>query len=240
MGITQYLAMTEQELSAGPPPSCLAYLGCRFSESGLGGLPQSLPPGALLILDDRAPLENLPIPEIGEALGNVLARFSCRGLLLDFQRPGILSQKELAAILSRDLPCPVAAPPEYAPEGCPVFLPPVPVDCTVENHLAPWQGREIWLDLAADAEQICLTPQGASITPAEPPQAESFFTDPRLHCRYRIETQDQTARFTLWRTKAEISVLQQEAQTLGVHRFIGLYQELGKADRYSPIFHQFR
>ena len=122
MGITQYLAITEQELSAGPPPPCLAYLGCRFSESGLGGLPQSLPPGALLILDDRAPPGDRPIPEIGEALQEILVRFSCRGLLLDFERPGIAPQKALAAFLARQLPCPVAAPPEYAPENAPVFL----------------------------------------------------------------------------------------------------------------------
>ena len=227
MGITQYLAMTEQELSAGPPPPCLAYLGCCFSESGLAGLPQSLPPGALLILDDRIPPGDRPIPEIGEMLGNVLTRSSCRGLLLDFERPGIAPQKALAAFLARHLPCPVAAPPEYAPENGPLFLPPVPVDCTVEDHLAPWQGREIWLELALDGETITLTPSGA-ITAPLPPAAQLLggHRDEKLHCHYQIHTDADSARFTLFHTPEDLDALLTEGEALGVTRAVGLYQEL--------------
>lgn len=225
MGITQYLAMTEQELSAGPPPPCLAYLGCYFLESGLGGLPQSLPPGALLILDDRTPLENLPIPEIGEALGNILTRFSCRGLLLDFERPGIAPQKALAAFLARQLPCPVAAPPEYAPEKGPVFLPPVPVDCTVENHLAPWQGREIWLDTGLCGLDLTLTPAGVISSPAAAPLPQGFY-DEALCCRYTIQQTPQGFLFRLGRDRACLQKLLARAEPLGVSLSVGLWQEL--------------
>lgn len=225
MGITQYLAMTEQELSAGPTPPCLAYLGCRFLEQGLGGLPQSLPPGALLILDDRAPLENLPIPEIAEALGNVLTRFSCRGLLLDFERPGIAPQKALAAFLARQLPCPVAAPPEYAPKGCPVFLPPVPVDCVVEDFLSPWQGREIWLDTGLCGLDLTLTPAGAVSSPAAAPLPKGFY-DEALCCRYTIRETPQGFVFHLGRDRVCLQKLLARAEPLGVTLAVGLWQEL--------------
>ena len=225
MGITQYLAMTEQELSAGPPPSCLAYLGCRFSESGLGGLPQSLPPGALLILDDRTPLENLPIPEIGEALGNVLTRFSCRGLLLDFERPGIAPQKALATFLARNLSCPVAAPPEYAPENAPVFLPPVPVDCVVEDFLSPWQGREIWLDTGLCGLDLTLTTAGVVCAPAAASLPQGFY-DEALCCRYTIRETPQGFLFRLGRDRACLQKLLARAEPLGVTLAVGLWQEL--------------
>lgn len=225
MGITQYLAMTEQELSAGPPPPCLAYLGCCFSESGLGGLPQSLPPGALLILDDRTPPGDRPIPEIAEALGNVLDRFSCRGLLLDFERPGIAAQKALAAFLARQLPCPVAAPPEYAPENAPVFLPPVPVDCVVEDFLSPWQGREIWLDTDLHGLELTLTPAGAIASPAAAPLLQGFY-DEALCCRYTIRETPQGFVFHLGRDRACLQKLLARAEPLGVTLSVGLWQEL--------------
>lgn len=225
MGITQYLAMTEQELSAGPPPPCLAYLGCCFSESGLGGLPQRLPPGALLILDDRTPPGDRPIPEIAEALGNVLDRFSCRGLLLDFERPGIAPQKALAAFLARQLPCPVAAPPEYAPEGCPVFLPPIPVDCTVEDFLSPWQGRDIWLDTGLHGLELTLTPAGAIASPAAAPLLQGFY-DEALCCRYTIRETPQGFLFRLGRDRACLQKLLARAEPLGVTLSVGLWQEL--------------
>ena len=225
MGITQYLAMTEQELSAGPPAPGLAYLGCYFSESGLAGLPQILPPGALLIVDDRSPLENRPIPEIVETLGNILTHFSCRGLLLDFERSGIAAQRTLAAFLARHLPCPVAAPPEYAPEGCPVFLPPVPVDCTVEDHLAPWQGREIWLDTGLCGLELTLTPAGVISSPAAAPLFQGFY-DEALCCRYTIRETPQGFVFHLGRDRACLQKLLARAEPLGVTLSVGLWQEL--------------
>ena len=225
MGITQYLAMTEQELSAGPPPPCLAYLGCCFSASGLGGLPQSLPPGALLILDDRTLPGDRPIPEIGETLQEILVRCSCRGLLLDFERPGIAAQKALAAFLARHLPCPVAAPPEYAPKGCPVFLPPVSVDCTVEDHLAPWQGREIWLDAGLCGLELNLTPAGVISSPAAAPLFQGFY-DEALCCRYTIRETPQGFVFHLGRDRACLQKLLARAEPLGVTLSVGLWQEL--------------
>lgn len=226
MGIPQYLAMTEPELLKNSPPPFLACLGIHFSQEGLSNLPQALPKGAVLILDDRTPLESQSIPEISETLCRFLARCSCRGLLLDFQRPGILSQKELAAFLSRDLPCPVAAPPEYAPEGCPVFLPPVPVDCAVETHLAPWQGREIWLDTSLQGLRLTLTKAGTTCAPTNAPVSQGFYDDD-LCCQYTIRETAQGFLFHLYRDRASLQKLLARAEPLGVTMALGLWQEFG-------------
>ena len=226
MGIPQYLAMTEQELLKNSPPPFLACFGCHFSQEGLSKLPQVLPKGAVLILDDRTPLESQSIPEISETLCRFLARCSCRGLLLDFERPGILSQKELAAILSRDLPCPVATPPEYAPEGCPVFLPPVPVDCAVENYLAPWQGREIWLDTCLQGLRLTLTKAGTTCAPENAPLSGGFYDAP-LCCRYTIRETAQGFLFHLYRDRSCLQKLLTRAEPLGVTVALGLWQEFG-------------
>lgn len=226
MGIPQYLAMTEPELLKNSPPPFLACLGIHFSTEGLSKLPQALPKGAVLILDDRTPLESQSIPEISEALCRFLARCSCRGLLLDFQRPGITAQRTLAAFLARQLPCPVAAPPEYAPEGCPVFLPPVPVDCAVETHLAPWQGREIWLDTSLQGLRMTLTKAGTTCAPTNAPVSRCFYDD-GLCCQYTIRETAQGFLFHLYRDRASLQKLLARAEPLGVTMALGLWQEFG-------------
>ena len=100
----------------------------------------------------------------------------------------------------------------------------------MQEHFAPWAGREIWLDLAVDAEIITLTAEGAVIAPVvleeSPPLCHR---EERLHCHYSIETGEDFARFTLWRTKEDVDNLQLAAEALGVHTFVGLRQELGQA-----------
>ena len=57
MGIPQYLAMTDGEIAAcARLPQRLARMGCHFSDDGLVELPQVLPGGALLVVDDRVPM----------------------------------------------------------------------------------------------------------------------------------------------------------------------------------------
>ena len=226
MGIPQYLAMTEPELLKNFPPPYLACFGIHFSQEGLSKLPQALPTGAVLILDDRTPMENQGIPEITETLARFLARCSCRGLVLDFQRPGVAAQRSLAAFLARQLPCPVAAPPEYAPEGCPVFLPPVPVDCAVETHLAPWQGREIWLDTCLQGLHLTLTKAGTTRAPENSPLSGGFY-DAALCCRYTIRETAQGFLFHLYRDRACLQKLFARAEPLGVTMALGLWQEFG-------------
>ena len=56
MAIQRILAMTEAEIrNLSEPPSAFALLGCHFSpeKSCLVGLPDSLPSGCGLVIDDR-------------------------------------------------------------------------------------------------------------------------------------------------------------------------------------------
>jgi len=109
---------------------------------------------------------------------------------------------------------------------CPVFLPPVPPSVPLWAHLLPWQGRNIWLELGLDGEAILLTGEGSSVTslPRFFPSEEGF-SDTSLHCHYTIDV-NETARFTLWRTREDLKDLIKEAEELGVSGFVGLYQEL--------------
>lgn len=96
MGIPQYLAMTDGEIAAcARLPPRLARMGCHFSDDGLVGLPQALPRGALLVVDDRVPMAAQDPEHILDQLAEALEKLSCTGLLLDFQQAENAPQREL-------------------------------------------------------------------------------------------------------------------------------------------------
>ena len=228
MGIPHYLAMTESEIAGCPRlPGHLAWIGCRFGPEGLLGLPEALPSGSLLILDDQVPLGTTPISEITARLAQVLERLSCRGLVLDFQRPGIDAQRVLAAALPGQLPCPVAAPPEYAAEGCALFLPPVPGNVTIEDYLSPWVGQEIWLDTTPAEWTLHLTPAGCAAADEALPDWSDGFYDKALCCVYRIQETDDGFLFRLSRNRRCTEALLERGAKLGVTLAVGLWQEFG-------------
>lgn len=229
MAIPLYLAMTAAEFGMCTNfPEHMGWMACHFSpySTGLSNLPPSLPEGSLLILNDRTPIHRHDPSRIGESLGKLAASLRCRGLLLDFQTPGIPETAALARYLAQALPCPVGISEPYAVEGSPVFLPPVPLDTPLPEYLKPWQGQEIWLDAALDAVQIRLTPEGSVFVPAPlEPSREADQLDDRLHCRYRVELEEECARFTLYRTPETVQELLREAESLGVTAAVGLFQE---------------
>ena len=232
MAIAAFLAMTAAEIRSNPVFShkC-GWMACHFSPYGtaLSNLPEALPPGSLLILNDRIPWQGHDPDRIAAQLQEVTESLSCHGLLLDFQRPGCPEAARLCETLSRQLPCPVGVSALYA-EGLsgPVFLPPVPLQMSVKSYLAPWQGRELWLELALNAEEILLTAEGAATAPlsrwACPAEGHA---DPNLHCHYHIEPQEDRAVFTLRRTREDLDALLEAAEPLGVTTAVGLWQELG-------------
>ena len=115
MGIPQYLAMTDGEIAAcARLPPRLARMGCHFSDDGLVELPQVLPGGALLVVDDRVPMAAQDPEHILDQLAEALEKLSCTGLLLDFQQKENAPQRELVRLLARELTVPLAAPPAYA------------------------------------------------------------------------------------------------------------------------------
>lgn len=231
MAVKRYLAMTAAEFaSAEQLPANIAWMACHFSPygTGLSNLPPSLPPSSLLIVNDRIPFRGHDPQQIAEQLHLAVENLGCAGILLDFQKPGIGALAELAAHLVSSLPCPVAVSEEYAdnPDGI-VFLPPCPHHTHLQEYIAPWDGRQLWLDWAADAETITLTKDGSFIHPlplGELPEKGHW--DEKLHCHYSIENTADFSRFTLWRTKDDLENLAREAEELGVHTLVGLYQEL--------------
>ena len=165
MGFNRYLAMTAAEAAgiSGPEGWAMAWMACHFSPyaTGLSNLPEALPPGAMLILNDRTPMAGHDPERIRQQLLESWEKLGVEALLLDLQRPGCPEAAALCAALGTGMPFPVGVSQLYGAETeGPVFLDPVPPDRSVEAHLAPWQGRELWLDLAAEAICLELTESG--------------------------------------------------------------------------------
>ena len=231
MPIPCYLAMTGTEFSnAAQLPDKVAWMACHYScyGTGLSNLPPQLPEGSLVILNDRTPPcrhdPELIVRQL-KALYEAIAPF---GFLLDLQRPELQENSIIAKAITEALPCPVAVSDLYAKElSGPVFLPPVPVDMPLSDHINSWEGREIWLEVALQTEVFTLTENGCTVTSDEAlPLQEPVFEAPALLCRYHWELHDHTAFFTLQRTKKELDTLLQNAE--GVRLAVGLYQQLGQ------------
>jgi hypothetical protein len=230
MVLPLYLAQTSLEMAGNSLPEHPAYMACHFSSGspGLSNLPVSLPAGTMLILDDSTPMADHDPELIGKQLANAILRHNCKSLLLDFQRKDISGQQELAKLLADSLPCPVGVSEIYAERlSCPVFLPPVPPDKPLRDYLAPWQGREIWLEAALEGITLTLTEAGCSIE-ALYDFPEDGLRDDQLSCHYTVETTADSAIFRLWRTRQDLDALLATAETQGVAKAIGLWQELGK------------
>lgn len=229
MALPLYLAQTPAEMAGNPLPERTAYMACHFSAggSGLSNLPDHLPPGSILILDDSIPMDAHDPQLILTQLNEWISGCGCESVLLDFQRENIPGQQELARLLCEGLPCPVAVSEIYAGNlACPVFLPPVPLDKLLCEYLIPWQGREIWLEAAPDGVILTLTEAGCTVEPLWDFPKDGL-TDDKLHCHYSVETADKSAIFRLWRTREDLDNLLSQADSLGVTIAVGLWQELG-------------
>lgn len=230
MPIPHYLAMTGAEMAGKTIlPDHTAWMACHFSPSGQGlsNLPQWLPPGSVLILDDSTPIHDHDPVLIAEQLKTCIDSNQCGGLLLDFQRPGEEQSQNLAQYLCRTLSLPIVVSDTYADSlDCPVFLSPISPDETMASRLARWHGRKIWLDTTMAGLEIVLTEKEAKSTPLPPWEApEGGMEDERLHCHYQILLDETKAVFTLWRTMEDIASQLEEAEALGVTAAVGLYQE---------------
>lgn len=225
-----YLAMTAAELrNCDALPDHIAWMACHFSPyaTGLTNVPSSLPPNSLLILNDRTPVCGHDPTQIAETLHGAVEKYRCSGILLDFQRA---DQEETFAIVDQvlTLPCPVCVAQPYANgRNCPVLLPPIPLLKTVNEYLQPWQGREIWLELALDGASISVTETGSMLSNLGVCTDDSFpFRDDPLHCHYGVKYDQSEATFNLKRIKSDLQSLQIAAEELGVTQFVGLWQEL--------------
>ena len=231
MALPLYLALTAAEFQfCSRLPERAAWMACHYSSygSGLSNLPRSLPAEAMLILNDRTPAQGHDPDMILHQLQELEASIHYKYILLDFQRPDSPENAAVAKALTAASCCPVGVSELYARElECPVFLPPAAPHVPLKEHLAPWQGREIWIEAALDVEVITVTEKGSVSSPLPPAEIpENSLEDPALHCHYRSKTFDDRIDFTLWRTRDDLTNLLREAESLGVTLAVGLWQEL--------------
>ena len=228
MVLPLYLAMTAAEIRANTdfPPN-IGYMACHFSPygTGLSNCPMHLPEGSMLILNDRTPIHGHDHGLIADQLTELVEKLRCDSVLLDFQRVDVPELSLLAQKLSAALPCPVGVSDLYAADSdCSIFMPPVMPDTPLSEHLAPWQGRDIWLDISTEGLEITLTEKCASTVRLPRQILPACHGDTALHCHYRIDV-GENIRFTLFRTEQDLQDLLAEAKHLGISRAVGLYQE---------------
>lgn len=229
MAIPLFLAMTRQEISP-ILPKHMAWMSCHFCpyEKGLTDLPPPLPPGSMLILDDRIEPDNHDPIRIRKQLQTLEPHFS--SILLDFQRENLPLLQSIAMELCQNLALPVAVTPPYAASlSCPVFLPPAPPHRPLTEHLLPWQGRPIWLELSRDSSALSITESGCTETPPKASSAPIHSAED-LCSHYQIDSLPQSLLFTFQRTDEDLLHLIDQAKTLGVEKCVGLYQQLWNLD----------
>ena len=232
MVLPLYLALTAAEISAFSTIDFpFAYMACHFSPytEGISNIPDFLPSGSLLILNDRLPCQGHSADLVAGQLADAAAQLNCESILLDFQRPAEPESQSMVRKITSTLSCPVAVTEGFAKElSCPVFLSPAPLHLPLADYLLPWKGREIWLEAALCQEEILITGKGVhinSIFPTE--QLSGGFYDEHLRCCYHTHILDDSIRFTLFDTPESLNQKLELAAQLGVSRAVGLWQELG-------------
>lgn len=229
MGLPIYLAMTAWEMSHLQKPEHCGWMACHFSAygSGLSNIPTQLPPNSLLILNDRMPPAGHDPELITRQVCQTVEELHCCGVLLDLQRPYCLETAKIAAAICAGVPCPVAVTSEYVRDcDCGVFLPPVPPYRTLTEHITPWKGRQLWLEIDTGQYTMELTEQGCKIFPGAELGSSPIHQDTDLHCHYSIRQEQDRAVFSLTRTTEDLQALLEEAQQLEIFLCTGLYQEL--------------
>ena len=232
MVLPLYLALTAAEILSNPPvPSPCAYMACHFSPYmvGLSKIPDSLPPGSVLMLNDRLPCQGHSPDLVTSQLSDTVKRLGCESILLDFQRPPEPESQAMVEKIVAGLSCPVAVTERFAIGlNCPVFLSPGPLHMPLSEYLQPWQNRQIWLEAALCQEDILITDQGMTHNPIFPTeQLDAEFYDEDLRCCYRTEISKDSIRFTLYDTTESLEKKLELAGELGVTQAVGLWQELG-------------
>ena len=226
-----YLAMTAAEFCQKPPEMySMGYMACHFSPygTGLSNVPETLPPGSMLILNDRTPVCGHDPQLIARQLAQAAEALQCSRVLLDLQRPAEALTAQIAQAAVQALPCPTAVSACYA-DGlrCPVLVPPVPLLQPPGDYLQPWQGREIWLEIAPQRSNFVITEAGCREDTYCPDAHAPIHWDNELCCRYSMQTNGAQVIFSVKRDKDALHQLLQQARPFGVTCGVGLYQELG-------------
>ncbi len=190
------------------------------SGPGLSSRPHRLPPGSLILLDDQTPWNGHSLEAVCQETTDVLLRTGAAGLLLDFERPPTDETACLAQCLiqcCQEAGCPIGMPPDYLGSGGGRRLPP-PLPChrTPEQALAPYHGREIWLEAAAGGCQVTLGADTPAICPGRPPPpggrvrtVHRIYRPTPMLCRYFSYPTDSGLQLALYDTEETLA----EAET---------------------------
>ncbi len=231
------LAMTDAELQANDPKGTVLRMGCGFSvpDAALSHVPETLPEKAWMILDDCIPPNGSDPDQICSTLQTILKTLNPAGFLLDFQRKEVPEEDHLVQMILETVPCPVLVSEAYAKgKTCPVFLSSPPLHKTLRDYLAPWAGREIWLEVAPETQELFLTESGCRITRLPEGDWDLPLESDSLHCHYTVKTGKDWAKFVLSRTFEDLHHLAEEAESLGVKGTVGLYQIFERVAEPEP------
>ena len=231
MSIDCFLAMTAAEFSSAPVlPNHIAWMACHFSVYGTGltNLPDTLPPGSLVIVNDRIPFHRHDPGLIADQLLSLKERLDISGFLLDVQREPTPQVRALTEHLVERLDVPAGVSEGYAADlPCPVLVSPPPLLKQLSTCSSPWVGREIWLEAAVEAGVFRIGKEGGTYTPLPySPPAQPLFYEDALQCHYHISLPEKAVEFTFYRQPEDIPPLLQRADALGITRAVGLYQQL--------------
>lgn len=225
MGNPIHLAMTAAEFAlCRKSAEKIAWMACHFSPygAGLSNIPRELPPESILIINDRIEPTCHDADLVALDTCEAVEKLQCSAVLLDFQRPDSSLTAQIAAVITAKLPCPVAVSHHYAKElPCAVFLPPPPLRCDLTEYFAPWQNRNIWLEVYEQWESVTVTEDSVfEVRDNQPNVRELPFWDEFMRCRYKLEVHNDRAVFTLHRGLEELLALPCSASN-----YIGLFQE---------------
>ncbi len=230
MSLRLYLAMTEAEIRRAPVlPRNLAYMACHFSPYGTGlvNIPERLPQGSILIVNDRVPVLAHDPEQVAKQLSDAVRRLRAFGVLMDLQIPDNPRTAQIVKSVTASLPCPVGVSEPYAADlTCPIFGAP-PIYSPLTEYAQSKGNRPLWLEAFQETAFLAVTASGCAITQDEKFSGKSF-VDETLQCKYQYSIQKDRALFHLSRQPEDIPGYLRKAEALGTEIAIGLYQQLGK------------
>lgn len=231
MEIPLFLAMTAAEFQGAETlPEHPAWMACHFSSYGTGisNVPQALPPGSMLMLNDRTPICGHDPETVAQTLCAAAKKLECESILLDFQREGCEELSNVIQAVLAQADCPVGVSALYAGAfHCPVLVPPIPPYVPPEEALRPWRDRELWLELSCEGAEIAVTEEGSRYTPLpDYVPGEPCHREKELSCHYQITVEKDRVLFHLGRREDDRLSLVTAVEALGVTRTLGLWQEM--------------
>ena len=232
MDLPLYHAMTAAEFSfARKLPRHIAWMACHFSaySTNLSNLPTEIPPGSMIIINDKMPPSGHDKFAIAEQLNRLADQYRVSSFLFDFERKETEETAEMIYYLTSSVNSPVVVTEVYAHASKgPVLISMPPPHISLKKQIANIQNRELWLELAMETEIAIIDSNGCHF---QPYGGEVFpameFTDSTLHTKYRLQICNNHANYLLKREIAEVADIMKEAKSLGVTTFVGLYQQFG-------------